>query len=316
MEGEKNNIYICPDCESALATAPNGQKCPACGREFLTRDDILVLLPKILNPLSREEAEYHDSLREDAAEIHQLNAWRNFFYHQSLRDKIRENARKGGRLLEIAAGSGNDARYLADDYDLVLTDISIDTLRAAKAAWPSVQRKTEWVVCEGGKPPFCQGCFDGMYLFAALHHLSDPKEAVEKWAEILAPGGILSIGFEPNSFYFSLIKKMRRPLCWLTGQNSEEGSKADREMVGFGKKDLRKFFADEKWENVEIQPVWFLAGFLHYGLEMFFRVFRLKKRLLIPLWLEKKMVVLDERIFDFPFFHFLGWHWFVSARRR
>jgi len=65
----------------------------------------------------------------------------------------------------------------------------------------------------------------------------------------------------------------------------------------------------------KVVPVWFLLGFLHYGLEFLYRVLRLEKRLVIPICFEKMLIGIDEVIFKLPFCKRFAWNYTVVFRK-
>lgn len=263
-----------------------------------------------MGELAKEEAEYHDNFEEDADEVHQLKAWRNVYYHRIIQNKIKELP-KGSKILEIGAGSGVDAKELKEEYNLTLTDVSPKTLErlANKLGKPNI----DYIAADGQNLPFKDSYFDGLYMVATWHHFEDPKKALEEAWRVLKPGGLLVIGVEPNSFYHKPIKWLRPILSKIS--KTAEGSHADEEMTGFSSKQIKKIFGDD-WDDMEIIPMWLLAGWVHYGLEFFYRVFKLKKRIKLPLRLEKAIVAMDEINFLFPLSKYFCWHWIVFARRK
>ncbi len=294
--------FQCVDCAATMVIVSTDTLCCSnCDKKYIRTRGVYEAYP-----------EYHDHFDEDAVVVHQLNAWRNLYYHQYIWNILQTLPTQSG-LLEIGAGSGFDAKQLFS-YQLTLTDISADTLRR-------LQKKQErkdplYVACDGAVLPFVKDSFTGVYTVATWHHFANPGEALQEMARVLAPGGRLVIGVEPNKVYFRLIKKFRSVLCKFTGMHEHDGSHADAEMEGFSYSQLKTLFSLDQWTEVQIRPMWFLAGFLHYGLEFLFRVFKLKQRIKFPTFLEKITVAIDELIFKIPLLNRLGWHWIVVAKKK
>jgi len=282
-----------------------------CGKVYDTKNGVLVALPTNMDELAQEELEYHDSFVEDAGDVHQLSVWRNKFYHEKIQDELKQLPH-GSLILEIGAGSGTDARELVRDYKMVLSDISPKTLERLVKTLQSPN--TSYVAADGMHLPFSDKTFDAVYMVATFHHFENPNEALSEIQRVLKAGGLVVLGVEPNSFYFRPVKKLRSLLCKATHMHTEEGSHADAEMEGFSYGQLKKLFNDQQWGNISIRPMWLCAGWMHYGLEFMFRVFKMKKRIIIPLWLEKGIVGVDEVLFSIPGVKYVGWHWNVVAK--
>lgn len=280
---------------------------------------VWVCHPPEMSELAREEAEHHDHDDEDPIVVHQLDAWRNLFYHQQIWEKIR-SLPKGGTLLEIGAGSGYDAQNLIRDYKLVLTDVSPKTLHrlSVRLDANSGQKLTEpmYIACDGEHLPFANTQFDGVYMIATFHHFGEYGCALSESARVLKPGGVLLLGIEPNKTYFKPLKYIQKILYRLTHTDPHHISHADAKMEGFSKGQFEALFRNGQWDGMEIKPMWLFAGWLHYFLEFIFRAFKLKKRIRLPLGFEKAIVAFDEFLFHIPGLKFFCWHWIVSARKK
>lgn len=315
----------CVDCGSTFIDGKS-VRCSNCGRIYEQKNGIVIAWPKNMDTLAEEEAEHHDEDDSDAAEVHQLNRPRNIFYHEKLWRKMK-GLPKGSEILEVGAGTGFDAARLARDYRLTLTDVSPGTLGRLKEKMdqlaghsgenqnPKGIKELQYIAADGSHLPFADGSFDGVYMVATLHHLPNTQKGISEFARVLKPNGQLYIGIEPNATYFRWIKYFRKWLCRVIRMNPHDGSHADAEMEGFSHRDLKEYFGRSDWKDVEIRPVWFLAGWWHYGAELLFRSLKLKKRLVLPSTLEWVLVYLDEGLFKIPGVKYLAWHWSVSARK-
>lgn len=288
-------------------------------RTYEPNPHIMIAWPEQMSELAREEAAHHDHDDEDPAEVHQLHSWRNRFYHRRIW-KLLKKIPVGGRLLEIGAGSGFDAEHLAGDYQLTLTDVSPETLnrlyQRMQAKESSVQESISYIAADGEALPFADKTFDGVYMVATFHHFPAPAKALDECRRVLKPGGRLVIGIEPNVLYFRPLKWVQKALYRITHTDPHHISKADAEMEGFSAGQFQLLLRRDQWEEVSIKPVWLLAGWLHYLLEFIYRTFRLKKRLRLPLPVEKAVVAIDEALFCIPGVRYLGWHWTVAGRKR
>ena len=292
---------------------PNGDglSCSQCPKKYEKKHQVWQCFASNLSELSKDEIHYHDHLRDDDVEVHQLNAYRNNFFHNKVWNYIRR-VPKSGLLLEIGAGIGYDAKNFVSDYSLTVLDISTNSL---EHFLEHITTPVVAVAADGACLPFVDGSFDGVYTIATFHHMEDYAKSMHELWRVLKPGGRLVIGIEPNAFYFKMIKKVRGLLCHATHTDAHEGSHADAEMTGFTEKQFYMLLSGDGWKNVSIEPMWFLTGLLHYKLEFLYRALKLKKRIILPVWLEKGIVGLDSLLFKIPGVKHLCWHWIVTAKK-
>lgn len=274
--------------------------------------DVWIAWPEQMSELAQEEAGYHDKFDEDAVEVHQLDAWRNVYYHKKINDLLQQ-INKNGRILEVGAGSGSDAESLKGQYELVLSDVSPKTLQRLrdKKQWNDLT----YVALDGQHLPFKDQIFDGVYMVATWHHLESPVQGLKEVERVLKRGGRIVFGVEPSKTYFLPLKIIRPILIFLTRMRGAEVSHADEEMIGFTYGEIKTMFDDGEWNNIQIKPMWFLAGWMHYMFEFLFRALKLKKRIRIPQVLEKLVVLTDEILFKIPGVKHLAWHWIITARK-
>lgn len=280
---------------------------------------VWVCYSKDMSELAHEEAEHHDHDEENPHVVHQLHAWRNVYYHREIW-RAMWTIPKGGVLLEIGAGSGFDAQHFIRDYHLVLTDVSPQTLNRLSTQLDSIQEvklsEPLYVACDGEHLPFASAQFDAVYMVATFHHFEEYGRALAECTRVLKPGGLLLLGIEPNKTYFKPLKHIQKILYRLTHTDPHHISHADAKMEGFSKGQFEIVFKNGNWTDIEIRPMWFFAGWMHYMLEFIFRTFRLSKRIHVPRALEKGIVAFDELLFQIPGFSFFAWHWIVTAKKK
>ncbi|MEK7072961.1 MAG: glycosyltransferase [Patescibacteria group bacterium] len=278
---------------------------------------VLDLLPKDLSAFKREEAHYHDHATHDAADVHQLNAFRNRFYHQRIFRHLRPVA-PDGWLLELAGGSGEDAaEALKLGMHVVETDISKGAVEGAArllSAVPEGAGRFMAATMDAEHIPVADGAFAGAWMTASLHHAEDPRVVLGEVRRVLAPGARFVAAVEPHRLYFGLINLLKPVLEFVLGKRTDK-SVADEEHSGFWRGELRALFIESDFSEVRIEPMWFTAGFLHYALGFFTRLFKTKKHLAVPLWLEKACVYFDEFVFRLPGGKYLAWHWTASGKK-
>jgi ubiquinone/menaquinone biosynthesis C-methylase UbiE len=56
-----------------------------------------------------------------------------------------------------------------------------------------------FVACDAAKPPFAANTVDGVVMYAAFHHFTDPVALLNEFRRILAPGGFVALMCEPCS---------------------------------------------------------------------------------------------------------------------
>ena len=306
-----DNILICVDCGGDVAVSSQ-IRCIECGRVYIKKDGIIESLPTKMNELSALEAKYHDNFEEDALQVHQLNSLRVRSLHEYVWNKLRK-FKKRSRFLEIGAGSCFDAKQLENDYELTLTDISANSLRKAKK---ELIKTRNYLAADGLNLPFRENGFDAVYMIAVLHHFVDPTPVIKQIERVLKSGGTFIAGIEPNYLFFSAINKNRDQLCKATHMQDKDVSQADAEMMGFKSRDFYRLFDSKYWHKPIIKANWFLSGFVHYGLEFLFRSMRLKKRIKLPLFLEKVFYFIDSMLLSLSPFKKACWHWTVVVEKK
>lgn len=306
-------LLKCVDCSGIMNSGDEKYTCQKCGRQYLNDHNVFLSLPQQLDELSASEAHYHDEFDEDAQNVHQLDSYRNYFYHNYLWNKL-NTQNDNNSILEIGAGSGFDAKHLKKSLQLVLTDISSETMK--RTSLKLNDKNYQYFAADGLNLPFADEVFDAVYITATFHHFAEPQIALAEFKRVLKSNGMLLIGIEPNWFYFSLIKKFRKYLCQMAHMQDTEVSQADAEMEGFSYSDWKKYFKNNEWKNLEIKPMWFLSGYLHYCLEILYRALHLRKRIVLWSAFEKTIVGLDELIGKIPFVNRLCWHWIVSVNKK
>ena len=274
--------------------------------------DIHICFSEDMGELAKEEAHHHDHDDEDPIEVHQLSAYRNTFYHERIWKQL-HTLETGSHILEIGAGSGFDAQQLMHRYVVTISDVSPETLNRTHQ---KLGDKVNYVAADGEHLPFEDSVFDAVYMIAVFHHFESPQKALEECKRVLKQDGQLIIGIEPNSFYFKPMQYIQGALYRLTKTDPHHISKADQMMTGFSQRQLKDFLKSTNFSQIQIQPVWFISGWVHYALEFMFRAFSLKKRIVPPRFLEKMFVKLDEYIFSFALLRNLCWHWTTSGKKR
>ena len=112
-----------------------------------------------------------------------------------LQQLLGADASKGGRFLDVGAGTGATGAWLADHGELVSCDfmpLALDLNREQHAA-------TGFVSADVQRLPFADGSFDIVLCVTVLCHQSIPRPqvAVDELARVARPGGLVCL-WEPG----------------------------------------------------------------------------------------------------------------------
>ncbi|MCS6907312.1 MAG: methyltransferase domain-containing protein [Anaerolineales bacterium] len=100
----------------------------------------------------------------------------------------------GELLLEIGAGAGRNTLRYATYRRIVLLDYSISQLEQARHRLGEGDRFL-YVAADAYRLPFVAGLFDAATMIRTLHHLSEPKLALQQVRHVLKPGGIFLLEY-------------------------------------------------------------------------------------------------------------------------
>lgn len=120
---------------------------------------------------------------------------------QLLQQVLAEDVARGGRFLDVGAGTGATGAWLGDHGDLVATDffpLALELNRERHAA-------VGFVAADATKQPFATASFDIALCVTVLCHqsIADPQVAVTEMARVVRPGGVLCL-WEPG------VRRLRR----------------------------------------------------------------------------------------------------------
>ncbi|MDP2586464.1 MAG: class I SAM-dependent methyltransferase [Candidatus Komeilibacteria bacterium] len=276
---------------------------------------VFLYLPN-LTDFQKQEMEFHDAIHQDEIEVHQLNALRNVYYHNYFK-KFLYRLPKSSVILEVGSGSGYDLfSVLEQGYNLIASDISPASVGFIKkqvdVRFSLLADKIIYLVADGQNLPLPDNSVDAVFLVACLHHFENQHSALTEIARVLKPGGQIILAMEPSRFMMWFTKLFSS----AKGLRIHDGhSEADETHPGYGRSDWEKIIADNPLSMVRLKRVWLLQGFLHYGLEALFRIFKLKKRIKLPLFIEWPLLIIDELLLKIPIINQLNWHWIAVISR-
>jgi len=300
----------CPDCRQPLVPREGGLVC-AGGHTFAVRDGVHALLPHALTETLAGDASYHAGLMEQWVELAQMNTPRNLHFHRRVVEFIARRTGPRSRILELGGGVGFDLRLFLETGApfgrYVFSEIS--EAQAAHVARGVSDARVTYFAADASRLPFGDGQFDFIYMVGALHHLPEAVSAVAEMKRATRPGGFLIYGIEPNRRLFLLLKAIVRRIRRLLPAKAH--SPADEEAEGFLVRDFERIAAANGLQIVRLEPVWLLAGVVHYGFEFLYRALRLRRRIRLPRAVESGIIALDRMLLRVPGLRHLSWHYTV-----
>ena len=277
------------------------------------REGIFVYLPKV-SDYQKKEIEFHNAVHQDEEEIHQLSTVRNKFYHNYFK-KWLYKLLKDSVILEIGGGSGFDLLPLLQrGYSMIESDISVRSIKSVKIKidnqFPQYKNQIIYLVADGQNLPLPDNSVEATFMVATLHHFEKQKKILTEISRVTKNGGLIIFAMEPSKFmmWFTKLFSKTKKLRIYQGY-----SEADETHPGYSKRDWRQI-TDNEFLIMKLKRVWLLLGFLHYGLEAIFRLFKLKKRIKVPRLIECLLLIIDEILLKIPLINQLHWHWILIIK--
>ena len=315
--------FVCPVCKMDLNSIDASKiRCNSCDYNYHVDDGIPILLPHKLDEFKQLEADYHDIESDSYAEINMISSYRVVYHHEKYLEHLRELP-AGSVVLEVGGGDGTDASKLLDSELIVIqSDISVGMVKKAKTkvSPDQINSSSIHVVCDAEQIPCKSGSIDAVIIVAALHHLPSPEVFFKEVNRVLKPGGLLVVGFEPNTWPYFVIYPLLKKMGELLGVRKRfkytEISIADQETKGFNEKDLKLFLQAGNLEIVKLQRVFFLNGFVHLVLASINSKFYSKDDMVdLPVFAQKIVILFDNFISHIPLLRRFCWHWTLIAKK-
>jgi ubiquinone/menaquinone biosynthesis C-methylase UbiE len=108
----------------------------------------------------------------------------------------------GDRVLDVGCGDGRHMHAAAEetDVDVVGVDLDTDRLRSARADYEQYvagehDGAFEVAAADALGLPFPDGAFDAVVCSEVLEHVPDYESAIDELERVLAPGGVLAVSF-------------------------------------------------------------------------------------------------------------------------
>jgi SAM-dependent methyltransferase len=127
----------------------------------------------------------------------------------------------GQRVLEVGCGTGCDLlQFARHGAQAVGVDITPEHLRLARER---VGQLAEVREADATKLPFADGSFDYVYSHGVLHHIENPRQAVEEIFRVLKPGGRFNVHVYALWSYITLTCVLKHGTRWkLWVENSQD----------------------------------------------------------------------------------------------
>lgn len=154
---------------------------------------------------------------------------------------------RGHRVLEVGCGTGCDLlQFARHGARAVGVDITPEHLRLARER---VGRLAEVREADATSLPFSDGSFDYVYSHGVIHHIENPRKAVEEILRVLKPGGRFNVHVYALWSHFTLSRILRFGRQWkLWFENSRDPVHIDlytartlRRLFGLANTTVRKY---------------------------------------------------------------------------
>jgi ubiquinone/menaquinone biosynthesis C-methylase UbiE len=121
--------------------------------------------------------------------------------------------RSGNLLLELGAGAGrNTPRYQGFE-QVVLLDYSRTQLCQAQQRLGTGNRYV-YVAADVYRLPFVPGLFDAATLIRTIHHLVEPRQALQQVRQVMQPGGIFILEFANKRNFKAIARYLLGRQSW------------------------------------------------------------------------------------------------------
>ncbi|MCK4585129.1 methyltransferase domain-containing protein [candidate division WOR-3 bacterium] len=320
------SLIICPNCSHKITKTAKELYCTNCNSHYPIVHTIPILIASE-DKHKIEEAAYHSSVSSIYRQLHQLESFRNIYYHlQSLKPILECGAHS--TVLELGCGTGYDAAFLLKKRLIVVeTDISAGQVLEAKKELvkKGLEKNALFYVADAENIPFADETFNATLITAALHHLEHPVKSLSEMKRCTKKEGIIVIAMEPNRYEwiriigygFSIVKKII--LCLLGEKlfkNILKRAKKLREPTverTFSKREILSLMKEAGLYPQRIKGVWFTCGFIHWFITLLNKI--TKKTWYIGRDIEEIFVLIDECISKIPIINAFVCNWTIHCRR-
>jgi ubiquinone/menaquinone biosynthesis C-methylase UbiE len=120
---------------------------------------------------------------------------------------------KGELLVEVGAGAGRNTPRYQGFKQVVLVDYSLSQLQQAQARLGQGERYI-YVAADVYRLPFGTGIFDAATMIRVLHHMADPKLALEQIRRTLRMGAVFILEFANKQNLKAILRYALRKQSW------------------------------------------------------------------------------------------------------
>jgi ubiquinone/menaquinone biosynthesis C-methylase UbiE len=171
--------------------------------------DLFLLLFVVVAKLKRERFKeqppsefYDDHFRASHVEQYERDL-RLILRRREVMDAIERSVPPHGVVLDMGCGIGEIVRALPGQRRAVGIDVSMNSLRIARRAAPTVALAS----ASAYQLPFAPESFDAVVSLEVFEHLSSDHDALDEVRRVLKPGGVL-IASVPNTYYFRSYRRL------------------------------------------------------------------------------------------------------------
>jgi len=286
---------------------------------LLAPSQVWDLMPQTISDVTAADAVYHSEMREKWIDANQMQSERNVQAHSQAIALLLEGVDQQSVCLELGCGVGFDANLAVTQFPemkaYLLSEIDEGLAHYAKESNPALAQNNSVIACclDGNELLLKPSQVDRILCVATLHHFPNLAQSLSEFNRVSRPGARLVFAIEPNRFWLQGIAFCRPIYRKLFRKKSN--SAADEKAEGFTWKELNTLGSQQGWITEQVIPVWFFAGFLHYSLEVCYRLLRLKNRIHFPRSLERFILQMDRLLFRVPGMSLLAWHYTTVYRK-
>ena len=151
-----------------------------------------------------------------------------------------------GRILFVAAGTGQDIQFFPPRRDIVAIDISPRMLARARSRAAAYAGKLELVLMDVHAVAFPHHSFDQVVTSCTFCSVPDPVAGLRALRRVLKPGGMLYMFEHTGShlFPFNLMLNLMTPLWKPIGPEMNRDTVANVRKAGFEIKQVNNIYLD------------------------------------------------------------------------
>lgn len=278
------------------------------------KNTVIDLLPHNMEEVTKLDAVYHADMKQEWIDSNQVDSERNINAHAQVWSEIEKHSTPESCILELGASVGFDAAQLAEQgvqyRSYILSEISSSLLEYARDSNPLLSDKPVlFCALDANEILIEDNQLDLVFMIATLHHFPNLMRSLAEINRITKAESRIIAGIEPNRRWSKFLIVLRPLYRQLFPQKAH--SEADEEAEGYLIEDFEMMAKNFGWQIEKIVPVWLLTGFLHYGLEGIYRIFRLNSRIRLPKSIERLFLGVDSLLFKLPYIKELAWHYTV-----